>query len=271
MTVAIVAISPLDRIIVSVSDKMISFDDVTQATDDAATKSPSLTRNWWTAFAGNNINIVWPIIFAVRERLKDSPEWDASEVKDIFSAAYAARFHAEFVSERLIKYGYKTIEEFTSQGRANLGENAFRSLCNELDMTDLGAEFIVFGYGRGGHPHIFEVSSPGRVRDKDILGYTAIGSGFNMALASLRRKPPKGDVRSTLYRCLEAKFSAETATGVGEATTGLLINNKGSFSILDKLNVGQIRDVWLKTIRAPDPADALELISNFSGVENVTC
>lgn len=268
VTVAIVAISPFDRIIVSISDKMISFGDISQATDDATTKTPSIAAKWFIAFAGNNLSPVWPIIENVRSRLNGGEEWDALEVQQAFSTAFAEQLHREFVSQRLIKYGYTSIEQFRREGRSDLGEN-FSFLCRELDQFELPVQFLVYGYDRSAQPHIFEVNSPGSVTEHNLLGYAVIGSGFHMAMASLRRKPLRGSLESTIYRLLEAKFSTETATGVGKATTVLTMNSLGDFSISDPKMIDPIREVWQRTVNEPDPEDGIDMVDKLGKVDRV--
>jgi len=266
VTVAIVAISPFDRVIVSVSDKMISFGDISQATDDATTKTPSIAAKWFTAFAGNDLSPVWPIIENVRGRLSGGEEWNSLEVREAFSSAFADQLHREFVSQRLIKYGYTSVEQFRREGRADLGEN-FSFLCKELDRFELPVQFLVYGYDRSAQPHIFEVSSPGFVSEQNLLGYAVIGSGYHMAMASLRRKPLRGSLESTIYRLLKAKFSTETATGVGMTTNVLTMNSLGDFAIADPKMIDPIREVWRRTVNEPDPDDGIDLIEKLGKVD----
>lgn len=274
MTIGIAAVSPMDRVIITVSDRMISFGDYTQAIDDGAVKSPTIAARWGVVWAGY-AHDVWPIIEEVRRRLPNPEkggDWSHDQIKVAIGDAYAMRFQQEFVSRELVKYGYKSIEEFKAKGRSELGDY-FHDLLVSLGRFSLNAQFIVYGYNNSDdyYPHIFEVDSPGSIVDHHALNYAAVGSGHMMALASLRRRPmARFSLSQTIYRLLEAKFSAETATGVGKTTTVTLHNRFGDMSLLDPVHIDHVRTIWEKTIKAPDPADAIEFINGLSGVKNVS-
>jgi hypothetical protein len=98
------------------------------------------------------------------------------------------------------------------------------------------------------------------VVDIAFQGYSVLGSGAYMAMASLRRKQPLP--RSTadmIYRILEAKFTSETATGVGKRTTLATIGHGTERKMSDN-DVDAIRAVWDTMLREPTPTDALNLI-----------
>jgi hypothetical protein len=274
VTIAIVAITQPDDLIVCVSDRMISFADMTPADDTAAIKSPSLNESWHVAYAANDVTVIWPIIEGVRARLKSKKDWTGDEIQTEFTSVYTARFHQEFLTKRLVRYGYKSMEEFRTNGRSDLGDH-FVDICIELDRFDLGAQFLLFGYerspNRAGHKRarIFEISSPGHITDHGLLQYAVIGSGYYMALAALRRQKMAGYLEGTIYRLLEAKFSAETATGVGKTTTMTLYNQFESMSLLGPKDIDRVRTIWLETLKNSVPQEAIQLIEELKGVENV--
>jgi hypothetical protein len=103
-----------------------------------------------------------------------------------------------------------------------------------------------------------------------MLRYAVIGSGYYMASASLRRKRMTGELEATIYRLLEAKFSAETATGVGRGTTLVTFNADGKFGMLNRDQVKAIRDIWENTLKEPTPEAAYEIISKSLAVSTVS-
>jgi 20S proteasome alpha/beta subunit len=266
VTIAIAAITVPEEIIVLVSDRMISFGDVTQADENAIMKTFGIHPDWLATFSADNIDPVLPMLEDVRRRLS-GPSYDQHEVQDIFSDVYAERIQKEFLTRTLAKYGYSTIQQFRIEGRNDLGDHFF-DLCRQLDGFDLRVQFIVCGYDKQRRARIFEIDNPGRAIDHNLLCYAVAGSGYHMATASLRRKPMKFYLDSTIYRLLEAKFSAETASGVGRSTT-VILKSRDQISRLLQSSIEQLREIWKTTVDAPDPPEATTLINGLSAVDYV--
>jgi hypothetical protein len=70
VTIAIVALTT-SNIFVHVSDRAISFGDITPASDGAAIKSMPISANWSLAWATNDIKYLYPIYTSVRYKLGD--------------------------------------------------------------------------------------------------------------------------------------------------------------------------------------------------------
>jgi len=169
---------------------------------------------------------------------------------------------------RLVQYGYKTIDEFRQNGRTDLGEH-FTELCIELDRFDLHTSFLLFGHDRQKHGKLFQIDYPGHVVDCNVLKYAVIGSGYDMAMASLRWPPPMTFLlEDTIYRLLEAKFSAASATGVGEATTVALRNRDGLVELLTRREIEEIKKIWKRDVAdVPSPPAAIEILENSRAVK----
>ena len=73
------------------------------------------------------------------------------------------------------------------------------------------------------------------------------------------------DRDSVVYRILEAKFSAETASGVGESTTVLTMNSAGKDKSIGYGSIGAIKESWKFQLRQPEPQDALDIIKKVLG------
>ena len=91
-----------------------------------------------------------------------------------------------------------------------------------------------------------------------------------MAMASLRRRHLTGNLEETIYRVLEAKFSAETASGVGKNTLLVTIDKNGNIGTMDMNEIETIRKIWEKTLLQSDPRDAIEIISRTNAVTGLT-
>jgi hypothetical protein len=71
------------------------------------------------------------------------------------------------------------------------------------------------------------------------------------------------DLEATVHRVLDAKFSAETAPGVGRSTALFAFDKTGKIKSIGHGSLGKIREVWEMTTRAPEPEDALHVISTL--------
>lgn len=219
LTIAIVALTAPYEHFVCVSDRMISHDDILAADDDAFIKNVGLSKNWSVAFSANKIENILPLLDKVRSKIAHPAETlDGDKLQEYFATSISEMIRADFFNRRIARYGYSSLELFRRQGQDELGTHFFE-LCRELDAAELGVEFIVYGYNQWQVPQLFEVSGTGQVIDRMALRYAVVGSGHWMASASLKRKPLAIDFDSMVYRLLEAKFSAETASGVGKPTT----------------------------------------------------
>jgi len=143
-------------------------------------------------------------------------------------------------------------------------------LCVELARFDLGTSFLLFGHDQHKHAKLFRIDGPGHAIDLNALKFGVIGSGYDMAMASLRRPPPLNFLlENTIYRILEAKFSAETATGVGETTTVVLRNREGIVTLLPRPEIEAIRKIWREQVAdQADPPDAIAIIEASSAVKD---
>jgi hypothetical protein len=249
---------------------MISFGDAYPADDNAIVKAIYLSEQWTGAWATNRLHAILPIVEETRRRLDRTALWAAREAAEAMASAYAEFAQREFVSLRLSQYGYKTIEEFREKGRTELGEH-FIELCIELDRFDMHTSFLLFGHDEQKHGKLFQIEHPGHVIDCNALKYAVIGSGYDMAMASLRWPPPLTFLlEDTIYRLLEAKFSAESATGVGSATTVVLRNRDGFVYLLTRAEIEEVKRIWKRDVAdVPSPPAAIELLEKSHSVRKV--
>jgi hypothetical protein len=251
--------------IVTASDRMISSGGYIQAADDATLKARKVAKKWALMFAADDANLFLPIVLGVKEQLdRFGEEHDLHVVEDAVVTSYVGLFDSEFTSRYLGRYNMASITAFRTNGLAQFGQERFDRICDRIDDFDLGITLLGYGYDTKGQPHIFEVSNPGQITNHDLLGYAVIGSGFYMATAALRRKKLPYTLDETIYRVLEAKFSAETAPGVGKSTSLLTIDENGKDSSIGYGSLEAIKEVWLETLKEPEPRKALDIISTLT-------
>jgi hypothetical protein len=265
MTIAIVAKSIRHKCFVSISDRMISFEDQVPAIDNAVFKDlPIRFPNWNMVFAANNTDFVGPIWqAAVASLANKSYQPSLAQVEDAVCNAYANVVRKYVTRQFLTKFGLKTIDEFRKAGPSQLGRRLFGSLIRKIDGFNPGVEFLVYGFDHtaGKSPHMFIVSNPGNATNLDHLRFYAIGSGTNMAIASLNLRPLDNlSAGGLAYRLCEAKFSAETASGVGRTTTGFFINMNGHSSPITLGTIDKFRNYWEKWRAEPPPHEISDQI-----------
>ena len=132
-----------------------------------------------------------------------------------------------------------------------------------MNQADLGVEFIVYGYENAVTPQLFEVNGKAEVIDRMAMRYAVVGSGYWMASASLKRKPLAIDFNSMVYRLLEAKFSAETASGVGKRTTVKFKRRDQHDWAMWPGQIEEIRGIWEATMCHPEPSQAVEIVGKI--------
>jgi 20S proteasome alpha/beta subunit len=249
--------------IVAVSDRLITaMDDSVPGTD--ALKARKLSKTWAMMFSGNG-TVFEPLVERIRNELGDyNGTHELDRVQLVVSETYKATFSEQFTAEYLSRYGLSSVAEFRETGLAQFGDKFYR-ICDAIDAFSLGIDLLVYGFGVNQIPHIFEISNPGSVTSHDLLGFAVIGSGFHIANASLRRKRMPYDLESVVYRSLEAKFSAETASGVGSDTSIFVMRPDGRDDSIGFGSVRQIKRVYDEVLRQPEPQEALEIISKLVG------
>ena len=241
-----------------------------QATDKAASKVLHITPEWAVAFAGN-ANSFKTLLLKLRDVAKsEGDNLSAGTMKKISSQTYSEVLLEQFTALNLYQLGYRTVEDFRKIGRTELGDEIFKEYVAKLEKFDPGLDIVVFGYDKKLTPHIFQVCNPGRVQDENVIGYSVIGSGYWMAMSLLKqRKSTIDDLETVIYRSLEAKFSSETAAGVGRTTVVSIMDHNGKFAHLGAGDINKIRNTWEKTRDDPIPDEARNSIAHSSAFKQM--
>jgi hypothetical protein len=263
VTVCIAAKS-LDQSVVTVSDMMVSFDDYIPAADQATLKTLKMGARWNCLFAGNDIGPAIAVADRADSELKTrNDEESLRVVSRVVREAYQAERREQITDRFLSGFGL-TLEAFIKDGLAQLGSDEFSALFNQIAQYDLGVQFLVYGVDRN-FGHIFTVSNPGVAHDRDLTGYWAIGSGQYMALGALSARPLGAvAVPELIYRLCGAKFSAETASGVGKQTLVSILSREGQFKVLPSKCVEGLKEIWEEERKLPTPSKVFDVIAQFA-------
>ena len=201
VTICIAAMSYYDGVIITVSDRSLSYNDHVPASDNAALKAFSVAAKWGALFSGDP-SPVPEIIQDVRQQLyASSSKTTVEHVQEAFRKAWHKSATQRIVDRYLLRLGYKTVQEFAESGLKSLRQEEFARLNAKIETFDPELQFLVYGFDddplEGGH--IFEVGTPEAGRDLitsfDIQGFGVIGSGFWAALGVLTSRSA-GTLRS---------------------------------------------------------------------------
>jgi 20S proteasome alpha/beta subunit len=274
MTVGIAGFTSTRQFVVTVSDARLSHGEIIPAADDATMKNRRIAGKWGMMFAAQDSSAFIPVLTSVQETLQftgsaDNPNFNDVEVKKAALEAYEKEFNERFFREHLARWGFSNVQDFRKNGFAELGKDLYGEYADKLAKFDLGLELLIYGYGNDGFRHLFEVANPGKVVSHNLRGFAAIGSGSWMALAALNRKPVAASLADTIYRLLDAKFSSETASGVGRRTHIIIMSSDGKYGGMSVAEIDKIRAIWEETLKQPEPDEALDLILKTKGVKAV--
>jgi hypothetical protein len=276
MTIAIAASVPPFEHIVTVSDARLSHGEIIPAADDAAIKNFRFARRWGAMFAAEDSTAFIPVVGEARAALARHAEappmecdFDEETIRGAIQTAYEKEFNERFFREHLARFGYANVVDFRQRGFAEMGKELYSEYAYKLARFDLGLELLIYGFEDAG-VNIFEVANPGKIISHNLRGFAAIGSGSLMAIAALNRKPLTPDLSQTIYRLLDAKFSSETARDVGRRTHVIILSKAGKVGYLLQRDVDQIRSIWERTVKQPEPEDAIKIIDGTSAVKTIS-
>lgn len=161
-----------------------------------------------------------------------------------------------------------SVKEF-NQNKTNLPPMEWSDLNAKISSFQLGCQLLVYGFDDQNDAHIFCVEDPGVLHYEDAAGFAAIGSGAYRALSSLFWFPMVKEMMifEALYQVCAAKFSAESARGVGDESTFAFVFNPprtskvGGYTPITHPMMIRIRKLWEKYGRPRQPERLLEKLS----------
>jgi len=223
--------------------------------DDLAVKFTSVGNRWVAMFAGNDISPVVPILKTVKNLVSECQEESLEQIVDFFRTAIRKERTNRAEAIVLSKFDL-SMAEFRSEGLANLGSDLFTRLTYEIEQVSLDLTFLVYGFEGTEDPdaHIFSITGSGEVSYYDIGGFWAIGSGQTSALGALfglRSSVIYKQLPDALYLLGKAKFSAESALGVGKETIAFVLEANSDRYLVHPAEMQKIKVIW-EASRAPD-------------------
>jgi hypothetical protein len=220
MTVCIAGKSALGSEIVTVSDLKVTKGFY--SSDFVTLKSERIHPSWLCLISGK-ISGRRPFIRRLQTILEDDKTYSAEDVAKNCTELYIEKQKQLAYEKVLSKYDL-TFDSFL-KSRQHLGDTIFERLWGEISRVQVGFDMIVAGF-ESRASRIFIVSNPTEENPSFITycddeSFAAIGTGAYVAeslLFSFRHRFGVPDLNQTIYELLAAKFEAESASDVGDAT-----------------------------------------------------
>jgi hypothetical protein len=248
MTVCIAAVC--DGGLIGVSDRMISMSGYFSG-DRMARKVDWMGGNWMSMLAGDDISQAIPIYETVGQL---NPEKNLNSIVAASKTTYKKQRIQIIEDSILPQYGLETMAEYKTIGKQVLAEDSQYELALRIKQCSIGCEFLISGFDDEGDSHIFTLRNPGTCEFYNKLGFWAIGSGQQQAISSLfASKYSRYDpIEYAISKILGAKFTAESATGVGKSTfTFLWKSDFDDLHWLDEDLEESIRKEWAAMPKYP--------------------
>lgn len=242
MTVCISAVC--QETLISVSDRMVSMSGYFSG-DNMVRKLDFIGRSWFSMIAGNDIAQAIPVHQAIRNSSPSDTPFMLEEMVKAATDAYKARRNRVIEDTILPLYGISSLEEYKTTAKQFLTEDSQYEIATSIKQCDLECELLISGFDPHENPHIVAIKNPGTCDYYDKLGFWAIGSGQQQALASLIASEFSrfDTLEEGISKVLTAKFTAESASGVGKSTFGFAYHPTKSFCWIDDIEP-EVRKEW---------------------------
>lgn len=223
MTVCVAAICADGRAIVVAADRMLTMGPpLNMELEQDRPKIQPLGGRHLILVSGDAV-LGSEIIRAASAALRERRDVGITGVGRALVDAYVAT-RSRVIEDHVLKpIGY-SLQQFLATGAAQLGQQIFGGLIQQMAAVVAGVELLAVGFDEGG-PRIAFIHHPGSIRWQETLGFHAIGTGGIHACVAflLRGCSTKCSVEQTMFDVFAAKKAAEIAPGVGAATDMVVV------------------------------------------------
>lgn len=243
MTVCIAALC--NGGLVWAADQMMSWGS--SVTSDTSLKFDRLHTRWIAMLAGDDTMPAEAILRAVKTALDEYETPTLDQVEAVIRNGWR-RIKNQIAATHVLSPYDIDMETFLHEGREVFGEMGFAELRARIERaSELPCELLFAGFDENDKGALLHAVHPGEPVNFARLGFAAIGSGRDSAIASLMWEPAHKsyhDERDAIYRVAAAKFMAESAQGVGKTCIIGGIKPDGQVFILPTDHVAKVRSVW---------------------------
>lgn len=192
---------------------------------DTYLKERLIHPNWRVLTAGEQPAIV-SLLKCFKRAVTPTSVVSAENVDGLIKSAAVAR-KSEIANEIVgAKFGL-SFERFIQIGKDRFPPDIFYGVLKEIEMTSLGAEFIIAGFIDGSN-ELYVCEQSGRVFPTEH--FAAVGEGGYLATAALLRRGQNigNSLIGTIYNVYEAKRAAEAIGSVGQLTLLTVVQPDGT-------------------------------------------
>lgn len=230
MTQLIAAICENGRKVVTVSDRMVSTEDMTLAFEHEERKVDMITDRTLVLTAGT---IHEPdLIRDARQKAKGKER--VREVAELLTEEYQ-KLRTKYIEDEILRplAGLESFEEYHRKQKI-LHDSVVLEMNDRIRRYSLELTLLLAGVDEEGH--IARIMNPGIWRSYDNLGYLCIGMGDRHAdnVFAWYRYSRSIPLKEALYIALEAKKKAEMAGGVGKITDILIIGSDETVEVKEE-------------------------------------
>jgi hypothetical protein len=260
MTVCIAAIctSGDDNAVITVSDSKVSMGGYFSA-DKMAYKTEPVLGSWMALMAGDDISHATPILEMMAIAKTMLPTLTLDEITSLAKSSYRKQ-RAIVAEDRFLSPYNMTLDEFKSSGRDVFLQETHAEIIRSIRDCDLKLEILFGGFDKSKAPHIFRLGDPGDCDYYDKVGFWSIGSGQHAALSTLfaHQYNRTESLGTCVFKVLAAKYTAESAIGVGEDTHLMVSFSKSPWMsfVADKVEA-KVKAQWKRLPKIPKQAPKL--------------
>ena len=246
-----------------VTDRRLSLD---WTSSENGFKFQRITDNWIALYSSDDMTHIDPIFRAAAQLFHEAKvAQDVDSSAQLFCKAYQRRRTQHATDLHLSVFGL-TMERFLTEGSKAFNRSDHRELTKRINDVDLCCEFLIAGFDDQGVRHIFTISNPGISKHYDQIGYWAIGGGSSASISALfaLNYLPFSSLGENIYKLCAAKFSGETASGVGEKTVAMALRYGKKFrGIYHEDEISTIKKKWEKEGKPKIPTGVAEHIDSL--------
>ena len=230
MTQLVAAICDQGRKIIALSDRMVTTGDMTLGFEHEERKMYILTEKAIILLAGT---IHEPdLITDIKNSI--NPKHSVRDIANVAKTKYQSLRDTLIIDEILRRYGLKSFDDFHNKQKI-LHDGIVLEINDQVKKYFLPLDLLLVGLdGQGSH--IIHISNPGIWKSYDPLAYCCLGMGDRHAenVFAWYRYSQNLNLNEALYISFEAKKKSEMASGVGNITDALIIDQDGTKEVKEE-------------------------------------
>jgi len=225
--------------VVIASDRMISVMQPNIEYEGPMTKSYQITESCIMLTAGSALEGL-PLHREIKKHVDDMGLKSVLEIVSIVKRAYQ-EIRKSRINDGICQRFCLSFEDFLER-QGEMAPSVVQAIYEQMSTFDLTLEILIAGVDNDG-AHIYRISNPGIELCFDPIGFHAVGSGEEHAVANLiaRGHNVETPLEEGLVNITEAKKVGEKASGVGEMTDIFIILSGKTYGLTNEQIKGLVK------------------------------